>query len=76
MLTYTYTKAPNRGKAGITIDGVPAMILDLYAPGAEWQRRTSFQVNPGQHRAVITILPDKNPKSSDRFVDLDAFEVQ
>jgi glycosyltransferase involved in cell wall biosynthesis len=76
VLTYTYTKAPNRGKADITIDGVPAMILDLYAPGAEWQRRTSFKVNPGQHRAVITILPDKNPKSSDRFVDLDAFEVQ
>ena len=76
MLTYVYTRAANRGKADITIDGVRRATLDLYSPSAEWQSRTSFKVAAGQHLAVITILPDKNPKSADRFIDVDAFEVQ
>jgi hypothetical protein len=75
-LTYVYTKAANRGMADITIDGIRRATLDLYSPKAEWQSRTTFTIGAGQHLAVITILPDKNPKSSDRWIDVDAFEVQ
>jgi hypothetical protein len=76
LLTYVYTKAANRGMADITIDGVRKATLDLYSPKTEWQSRTTFTLGAGQHLAVITILADKNPKSSDRFIDVDAFEVQ
>ncbi|HUE20083.1 MAG TPA: glycosyltransferase [Bryobacteraceae bacterium] len=76
LLTYVYTKATNRGKADILIDGVHRATLDLYSPETEWQSRATFKEAAGQHLAVITILPDKNPKSSDRFIDVDAFEVQ
>jgi len=75
-LTYVYTKAANRGRADIAIDGVHRATLDLYSRKAEWQSRTAFKVDPGRHLAVITVLPDKNPKSSDRFVDVDALEVR
>jgi glycosyltransferase involved in cell wall biosynthesis len=76
LLTYVYTKAANRGMADIAIDGVRKATLDLYSPKAEWQSRTNFKLGAGQHLAVITILPDKNQKSSDRFIDVDALEVQ
>jgi glycosyltransferase involved in cell wall biosynthesis len=75
-LAYVYTRAANRGRADIAIDGVRKGALDLYSPKPEWQSRTSFKLAAGKHLAVITILPDKNPKSSDRFIDVDAFEVQ
>jgi hypothetical protein len=75
-LTYVYTKAANRGRADIAIDGVHRATLDLYSRKAEWQSRTAFKVDPGRHLAVITVLPDKNPRSSDRFVDVDALEVR
>ena len=75
-LTYIYTKAANRGKADITIDGVHKATLDLYARVAAWQSRTVFHLRDGRHTAVITVLHDSNPKASDRFVDLDAFEVR
>jgi hypothetical protein len=76
LLSYVYSKAPNRGMVNVTIDGADVGTLDLYSPAPRWQSRSIFKVAPGRHLAVITILPDKNPKSSDRFIDLDAFEVQ
>ncbi|HXM43780.1 MAG TPA: glycosyltransferase family 39 protein [Bryobacteraceae bacterium] len=76
LLTYVYTKAANRGKADIAIDGGHVATLDLYSRQTEWQSRTTFKVDAGRHLAVITILPDKNTKSSDRFIDVDALEVQ
>jgi len=76
LLSYVYTKAANRGMADVAIDGVSKATLDLYAPKPEWQSRTYFKVGAGQHLAVITVLPGKNRKSSDRFIDLDKFEVQ
>jgi hypothetical protein len=75
-LAYVYTKAANRGRADIAIDGVRKATLDLYSSKPKWQSRTIFKLGAGRHLAVITILPDKNPKSLDRFIDVDAFEVQ
>ena len=76
LLAYVYTKAANRGRAEVAIDGVRKATVDLYSPTPEWQSRTIFKLGVGKHLAAITILPDKNPKSSNRFVDVDAFEVQ
>ena len=75
-LTYVYTKALNRGIADVVIDGVRRAALDLYSPKAEWQSRTNYKLGTGRHLAVITLLPQKNPKSSDHCIDVDAFEVQ
>ena len=76
LLSYIYTKAANRGMADLSIDGVHQPPVDLYSPQTKWESRTIFKLARGRHLAVITVLPDKNPKSSDRFVDLDSFEVQ
>lgn len=76
LLSYVYTKAVNRGMADLSIDGKHQATLDLYSPGTRWQSRTMLKLPPGPHTAVITILPDKNPKSSNRFIDVDYFEVQ
>jgi glycosyltransferase involved in cell wall biosynthesis len=77
MLEYIYTKASNRGMASVTIDGIHKATLDLYAPTTQWQFRTIFaSLGRRPHLAVITVLPGKNPKSSDTYVDVDAFEVQ
>jgi hypothetical protein len=76
VFSYVYTKAANRGMADVVIDGVHQATLDLYSPTAQWQSQTIFNLKPGTHLAVITILPDKNPKATDLFVDLDGFEVR
>jgi hypothetical protein len=76
LLSYVYTKAPNRGKVKIAVDGVHQATLDLYSSKTKWQSRSIFKLTGGPHLAVITILPDKNPESSDRYVDVDGFEVQ
>jgi hypothetical protein len=76
VLTYIYTKAANRGMADIAIDGAHRATLDLYSAQTQWQFRSAFKLDRGRHLAVITVLPDKNPQSSDRFVDVDGFEVQ
>jgi hypothetical protein len=77
MLTYTYTKAPNRGRADVSIDGARKATLDLYSAITQWQSSTVFRnLGRGRHLAVITVLPDKNPKSSGRWIDVDAFEVR
>jgi len=76
-LNYVYTKASNRGRADVTIDGVRKATLDLYSAKTQWQSSTVFRdLGHGPHLAVITVRPDKNPKSSDRWIDVDAFEVQ
>jgi glycosyltransferase involved in cell wall biosynthesis len=76
-LNYVYTKAANRGLADVTIDGARKATLDLYSAKTQWQSSTVFaDLGRGRHLAVITVLPDKNPKSSGRWIDGDAFEVQ
>ena len=71
-----YTKAPNRGVASITVDGVDQGKLDLYSPGVEWQARKKLCCfGPGKHMAVVRVTGESNPRSSGKFVDLDSFEV-
>ncbi|MGA2592178.1 MAG: glycosyltransferase [Bryobacteraceae bacterium] len=76
-LTYIYTRATNRGKAEVTIDGAHKTVVDLYAAQVAWQSRFVFQkLGPGRHLALIRVLPQKNQNSSDRYVDVDGFVVE
>lgn len=76
LLTYVYTKAPNRGRAVVTIDGAREAELDLYSSETKWQSRSVSKLDPGRHLAIVTVLPEKNPRSAGRFVDVDGFEVR
>jgi len=76
-LDWCYTRAKNRGRADVIIDGVRQETVDLYSPDPVWQHRSTFMHLPrGNHSVVIRVLPDKNPASSDYYIDIDAVEVQ
>jgi 4-amino-4-deoxy-L-arabinose transferase-like glycosyltransferase len=76
-LVYMYTKAPNRGLAAITINGVGKGTIDLYAPAVEWQNSSRFCcLGPGKHVAVIRVLGQSSAGSTGQFVDLDGFRVE
>jgi hypothetical protein len=76
-LTYVFTRAPNRGVASITIDGVPQDEIDLYSPKIEWQTRHKFCcLGAGRHLAVVRVAGRNDPKSSGQFIDLDSFVVE
>jgi hypothetical protein len=76
-IVYVYTKALNRGIAQVLIDGEERARLDLYSPDTQWQARSEFgNLAPGRHVIEILVLDSANPKSSDRYVDLDGFIVE
>jgi hypothetical protein len=76
-LVYMYTKAPNRGLAAITIDGVSKGTIDLYSAAVEWQSTSRFCcLGPGKHLLVIRVLGQNSPGSTGQFVDLDGFRVE
>lgn len=76
-LSYVYTKAPNRGIASVTVDGVEQGPVDLYSARIEWGSRTRFCCfGPGRHAAVIRWTGRANPKSTGTFIDLDSFTVE
>jgi hypothetical protein len=76
-IVYLYTKALNRGIAQILIDGEERARVDLYSPDTQWQARSEFgNLAPGRHVIEIRVLDSANPKSSDRYVDLDGFIVE
>jgi glycosyltransferase involved in cell wall biosynthesis len=76
-LTYAYTKAPNRGIASVTVDGVDQGSVDLYSPQIEWQSHTRFCCfDSGRHVAVIRLTGRADPKSTGTFIDLDSFTVE
>lgn len=72
-VTYVYTKASNRGKAGIVIDGVVYPDLDLYSAGTQWQQSTTYGGLSNEiHTLHISVLPSSN----NAYVDVDRFIVQ
>ena len=76
-LTYTYTKAPNRGMASVVVDGVDQGAVDLYSPKIEWQSHTRFCCfAAGRHIAVIRVAGRADPRSTGKFIDLDSFTVE
>ncbi len=76
-LTWIFARAPNRGIARVTIDGVARGDFDLYGAGAQWRQRLTFgPLAPGRHLAVIRVTGGRRPAAEGAFVDLDAFEVK
>jgi len=76
-VTYTYTKAPNRGIAAVSIDGKVQASIDLFSRSVAWQTHTRFCCfAPGRHTIVIRVSGDANPQAVGRFVDVDSFVVE
>ena len=72
FLTYVFTRAPNRGKAAVTIDGVDKGLVDLYAATTRFGEATVFSgLGPGAHVVNISVSGQRNPSASDQFVDVD-----
>jgi hypothetical protein len=70
---YVYTKAYNRGLAGIMIDGKQRGVIDLYSPAVEWQASTTFDgFTPGRHTIEIHALGREGPGSPEAYIDVDA----
>jgi hypothetical protein len=76
-LGWVTTLANDRGIATISVDGGPAIQVDLYR--AQFMgRRFAWVVNgltPGSHTVVITVTGTKNPASSGFRVEVDGFAV-
>jgi hypothetical protein len=76
-VTYVFTKAPNRGLAAVSIDGVDRGEVDLYSPRTEWQSRVRFACQTaGEHVARIRVTGKKTAAASEAYVDVDAFVVE
>jgi hypothetical protein len=76
-LEYVYTRAPNRGVAGLTIDDAREVLLDQYSPRIEWRARwIAEKLTPGRHHLKVRVLAKKNRRSSGAFVDVDALIVR
>jgi hypothetical protein len=76
-VTYTYTRAFNRGIAEILLDGAKRTELDLYAPDIKWQTATDFvATGQGAHTLEVRITGRNSPAATGGFVDLDALAVR
>jgi hypothetical protein len=76
-LTYVYTQAANRGIASVTVDGADQGVVDLYSAETHWQSHKRFCCfAPGRHVAVVRVTGRADPRSADKFVDLDSFTVE
>ncbi len=77
-LTYIFTKAPNRGIAEVTIDGVSQGPIDLYSARIEWQaRRVLCCFRRGaRHVLKIRVTGQANAQSTGRYVDVDSLVVE
>jgi hypothetical protein len=76
-VTYVFTRAPNRGRALVTIDGRPLSTLDLYSPTVQWRSRERFAgLATGRHLLVIRVLGEHRAEATGSFVDLDGLEVR
>jgi hypothetical protein len=75
--TYGFTRAQNRGKARIYIDGKPAGDFDQYGPNTEWQQTKRYLLSSaGPHSVRIEVLQQKSPAATGAFVDFDFFIVE
>lgn len=69
------TRGPNRGRADVYVDGVFQATVDLYSPTVQY-RRVVYAIDfgtPGTHTIEWRVTGTKNPSSSAKRVDFDAF---
>jgi Tol biopolymer transport system component len=71
------TTGPGYGKAAVSVDGAPGVIVDLYSPTTKYKQRvydTGLLVY-GTHAVVIEWYNEKNPASSGYTIDVDAVDL-
>ncbi|MFJ2865595.1 ricin-type beta-trefoil lectin domain protein [Kitasatospora sp. NPDC087314] len=77
-LTYYGSQTPDNGIAALSIDGAPAVDVNLYAPVKRLglPLYTSPVLAAGTHRVTVTVSGRKDPRSTGGYVSLDAFAVR
>lgn len=76
-ISYIASRESNRGIAEIFLDGVSQGRFDLYSPEI-LRQQTIFEAKglpEGKHTLRVVVTGDKNPKATDRHMDLDALVV-
>jgi hypothetical protein len=77
-LTLLGKKGPTYGIASVSLDGGPAVRVDLYNPTIVYQRAmysVSF-LKPGRHSVTLSWTGQKNPAATGTNVGLDAIDVR
>jgi hypothetical protein len=75
-LYYVFTRGPNHGIAGVTIDGVEKDPIDMYYPQTDWQHKAGYCCfAPGRHVVVVRSTGKKNAASAGHAIDVDSFSV-
>jgi hypothetical protein len=76
-ITYGFTRAFNRGRADVRIDGDSKGTIDLYSPAISWQNHVTYGHLPrGKHSIEIVVTGTGDPKSSDKYVDVDWLQAR
>lgn len=71
--TWTFTKAPNRGRALVVVDGVELGTVVLHSSNVEWRQTAEFRgLANGRHSVEIRVVPG-SPEAS--FIDVDQIDV-
>ncbi len=74
-LRWMVAKGPMAGEADVYLDGEYRTTVDLYRSGLKLVTLEKTGLAPGAHTLTIEVSGEKNPNSSNYFVDIDAFEV-
>jgi 4-amino-4-deoxy-L-arabinose transferase-like glycosyltransferase len=76
-LTWTFARAPNRGIAAVSIDGIAQPNLDQYSAQPQWRASVTYPLlGPGRHLLVIRVTGQTHPAATGKFVDLDSLQVR
>ena len=67
-VTYSFTRASNRGQAEIWIDGALTRTLDQHSPETQWRSSQKFTVSAGVHRFEVRVQSG--------FVDVDSITIE
>lgn len=75
-ITWVTAKAPNMGKAQVTIDGINKGTFDLYRAAPKAHVKLKFQgLANAKHTIVIRPLGQMNPNANNPFVGIEGFIV-
>lgn len=66
---WIHTRAANRGRATVSIDGAPGIEVDLHSTETRWRQELRFSAAPGRHKVEIRNLDA-------RYIDTDAIEIE
>ena len=73
-VAWVSTKANNRGRAAIYLDGAYVTTVDLYSATAQFRQVVfSRAVTQGSHTLEVRVLGERNPSSTNTYVDVDGF---